>query len=935
MRATQGCGGAPVRQLWQHSLLALLCTAWLQRPPGLVRDSLAIPYWSADAYFLSQSSAKRPALGTSCILKQQCAPARIAAKSVLLPHKDADFQTPQMRQRHSSHLYLSNTDKNDSTQQQKRRQAFDLSTALFSAGLAFDAYVEPPSNSSRWERGSQGLQVAFVSAAYTRQLYKGLLELQIQQCTGLPPESEANAAEKLLSGSGVDACVLVAVVEGPWKEDVQMLEGEQYHTGVLDLSGAAHVTRSSTCWSSVDEAKAIASQKRNGIALPYYRPGKLWNNGATAVWPETEPPFYLYVQDPATARLVFTVLDDDKFGDGQAVGSTFRRLSELIPAAKKSSLQVVNELKQKVLAELQKTGSGGNDLDLIDQLMQKFAKTVDNSWHGKLPLTSKPRKRDKNSQILAGAAAGAAIAGPAGAAAGALLGNFYEGPVRGAIHMKIKYQPIPQQTIARKTYVVKGGMPGIDWGELYAKHQEKQREKIFPVHDTTVNAVIEETDGVEERNASKIGNPTLSDNETKEKYAPTRSAGDSLETSSPRSEGSDLEHCFFVSHQKTGATCAVYRSLEQKLIVVSFRGTCAPVDLVTDASLVQEAWVEGEDVDDQNIAKVHVGFRSSLNSIARRLKELILAVPAPGDNIADYDMLVTGHSLGGALATLFTADVGQYGIDAGRALPQLEPSEAWWKAVTNVFSFVSKNDGMGPVAREPPRPRSLRLYNFGSPRVGNVPFAEIFDALVDEGYIDQAYRIVNGEDVVARLPRSVNALVFGNINYDHVGTTVLLSQPEQTVDGSDTVEQKSLLWIEGESDDGQCPVRDGIMLSSPMAEGSLLSDLFEATRESLSSADEAERDQSNSLSAWTQKITSVAGKVTDRVKQMKASDLASVVGINKSFTDREFRIIQSFMQGKALAHHLEDEYYAGMGRATGYLARVGKDLIEIGGKVSV
>ena len=30
---------------------------------------------------------------------------------------------------------------------------FDLETALFCSGFAFDAYTEPPANSSRWERG--------------------------------------------------------------------------------------------------------------------------------------------------------------------------------------------------------------------------------------------------------------------------------------------------------------------------------------------------------------------------------------------------------------------------------------------------------------------------------------------------------------------------------------------------------------------------------------------------------------------------------------------------------------------------------------------------------------------------------------------------------------------------------------------------------------
>ena len=45
------------------------------------------------------------------------------------------------------------------------------------------------------------------------------------------------------------------------------------------------------------------------------------------------------------------------------------------------------------------------------------------------------------------------------------------------------------------------------------------------------------------------------------------------------------------------------------MIAVSFRGTCAPVDLVTDASLIQEPWVKGESQDDPNVPKVHVGFR--------------------------------------------------------------------------------------------------------------------------------------------------------------------------------------------------------------------------------------------------------------------------------------------------------------------------------------
>ena len=734
---------------------------------------------------------------------------------------------------------------------------FDLSSALLCAGLAFDAYVEPAANSSRWERGSGGLAVAYSSPAFTRALYKGLLEVTVSRVSGLP-STEAGTAEKLLSGGdGIDACVLVAVVEGQWQEDVEILEKEQFHEGVLDLGGASHVSRTSTCWSSVTQEKAKASQERNGRVLPYFVPSS-WGKGASAVWQEDEP-FYVYVQDPATARLVFTVLDDNKLRSGMAVGSTYKRLSDLVPEASYSSPdELVNAMKNQVVARLKRRGKANPE---TIQRMLSDPKQMAPKWVGELPLTSKPRKRDKNKQIMAAAAAGAYMAGPAGAAVGAVFANFYEGEVKGRIHLRLRYLPTVISKIPkRRTYRVKGGLPGVDWGSLYQKHRGSPDAKLM--------------------SADPLG---------------------------------DLEHCFFVSHEKTGATCAVYRSLEKKRIVVSFRGTCAPIDLLTDASLVQDAWVDGEDVSDQTIPKVHHGFRTSLNSISRRLKELILAVPN-GADIGEFDMYITGHSLGGALATLFTADIAEFGMDAGRALPQLEPAEPWWKGVARVVIGGDQGD---LESASPPRPKSLRLYNFGSPRVGNVAFSDLFERLQAEGKVDCAYRVVNGEDVVARLPRTVNGLVFGKINYDHVGQTVLVNAPSDDVKPQDA--KAISLWIEGVSNEKQCPIRDGASLSSPMAEGMLLKDLVEA----------ASATADSETQSWSERLSVVAGKVTERMKSVRASDLASILGIEQDFTEREVRLFQSLLQGKAVGHHLEDQYYAGMGCASGFVARVGEDVTEI------
>jgi hypothetical protein len=283
----------------------------------------------------------------------------------------------------------------------------------------------------------------------------------------------------------------------------------------------------------------------------------------------------------------------------------------------------------------------------------------------------------------------------------------------------------------------------------------------------------------------------------------------------------------------------------------------------------------------------------------------------------------------GALATLFTADVGEYGIDAGRGLPTMEESEPWWSSLASNF-FSSGQDKPEDIA--PPKPKTLKHYNFGSPRVGNDEFRQKFDSLVGNG-IDESYRIVNGQDVVARLPRTVNALGIVSVGYEHCGPTVLISNPDAKDDDEspDTAEApKPLLWIEGQSE-GECPVRDGTALRSPLAQGSLLGDIVSAVK-TKSSDDDSTGNKTGDKEDFLQK-GDVLSKFTDAVKgrmeTFTASDLASVVGIDKQFLARESKIIQSVLSGQALSHHMEDEYYAAMGRACGFIALVGDEIRSI------
>ena len=72
------------------------------------------------------------------------------------------------------------------------------------------------------------------------------------------------------------------------------------------------------------------------------------------------------------------------------------------------------------------------------------------------------------------------------------------------------------------------------------------------------------------------------------------------------------------------------------------------------------------------------------------------------------------------------------------------------------------------------------------------------------------------------------------------------------------------------------------------------------------------------------------GKLTsamkDRLASFEASDITSLVGIDKKFVERESNIIQSLISGEALSHHMEDQYYMAMGRSSGFVAKVGEDI---------
>ncbi len=129
------------------------------------------------------------------------------------------------------------------------------------------------------------------------------------------------------------------------------------------------------------------------------------------------------------------------------------------------------------------------------------------------------------------------------------------------------------------------------------------------------------------------------------------------------------------------------------IIVLAFRGTTTGVDWLTNVKffLVPSA-----------VGKVHTGFNAALNLVWEDIYDTVMSWKDKNQTL-----WVTGHSLGGALATLA------------------------------VDRFTEENVEL-----------VHGMYTFGQPRVGDTKFAENFDRKMKR----YAFRFVDDQDIVTKVP---------------------------------------------------------------------------------------------------------------------------------------------------------------------------------------
>jgi hypothetical protein len=167
--------------------------------------------------------------------------------------------------------------------------------------------------------------------------------------------------------------------------------------------------------------------------------------------------------------------------------------------------------------------------------------------------------------------------------------------------------------------------------------------------------------------------------------------------------------------------------LDVRAAFLVFRGTKTVADLHVDADHSQTGYLSPfGDV----WGKVDKGFFDLFKTMEPSVAAVLLALFAAGP-AAQRSLVITGHSLGSALATL--------------TVPL---------AVSLARRYGAK----------------VQQYNQASPRVGDPKFAAHFNALEAP-----TYRLVNIEDVVPTVPDPESKTILGTADYQHVGSQASFS----------------------------------------------------------------------------------------------------------------------------------------------------------------
>ncbi|KAL1548315.1 hypothetical protein AAHA92_16561 [Salvia divinorum] len=702
---------------------------------------------------------------------------------------------------------------------ENERPSFDINLAVILAGFAFEAYITPPDKTGRREMDAAKCQTVFLSESFVREIYDGQLFVKLKKGFNFPAMDPWGTSDPYvimqLDCQIVKSNVKWGTKEPKWNEefalnikqppihDLQVAAWDANLVAPHKRMGNSCINLENLCDGNSHEVlldlEGMGGGGKIEMEVNYKSFGKIDDEKKWWKIPLVTEFLEKHGLDPALKMFVGseTVQARDfvqfAFGQFKSLNDSYLQKDWFSGTKVTSDPDPdVKEKQSKLENNEGSTNKDSNDETLSDddvvnnvknyaeevqvvedsrtdkQFWKTLADTVNQNVVQKLGLPA-PEKMKwdefdllKNFGLLSREIAEASYVESGLATSNGQEADAKDGLESGGTQQTSSLADIKKitQDILRQTDSILGALMVVN----AAVSKLSNESGLIGKHEDTPVEVEEEVPGDEGSKSliSNQGGLTMTEEEAEEMRKLFSTAESAMEAwallanalGHPTFIKSEFEKICFLDNAESDTQVAIWRDLERRRLVVAFRGTEQTrwKDVVTDLMLVPTG-LNPERIggDSTNEVQVHSGFLSAYDSVRTRLITLIKQATGHRDDdstelLPTWHIYVTGHSLGGALATLLALEL------ASSQLAQY-----------------------GAIA--------VTMYNFGSPRVGNRRFAEIYNQKVKD-----SWRVINHRDIIPTVPRLMG--------YCHVAHPVYLAAGNQ----KDDMENLDVLEVGYEAD---------------------------------------------------------------------------------------------------------------------------------------
>ncbi|KAI3706200.1 hypothetical protein L6452_23781 [Arctium lappa] len=702
------------------------------------------------------------------------------------------------------------------------RPPFDINRAVVLAGFAFEAYTTPTENIGKSEVDAAGCQTVILSESFLREIYDGQLFVKLKKGYDFPAMDPWGTSDPYvvlqLDSQIVKSKVKWGTKEPTWNEELTLYIK---HPPTNDLQVAAWdanlVTPHKRMGNSSVNLESICDGNSHEVLVELEGMG-----GGGKVQLEVRFKSFDTIEEEKSWRIPFLA----EFLRNNGFDSTLRKVVGSEPIQARQFVEYAfGQLKSINDAYIQRDeSSNGDEYDGEDSRISRKLNSKSDIVQTDRPedsLISESNKKDEmnsdnNSSDIAQAFSTVTQTDASSQSDKDFWKTFADTINQNVVKQlglpapeKIKWEGfdllssigLQSQSIAEAGYIEAGlatpsGQDAVNDDKMTDTPTNSTLQSSFPDIKQVTQDLLRQTDSLfgalmvlnatvteltkdggllvksdtkedvtkEEQNApgylksekseSSFSEPVLDERKAEEMRALFSTAESAMEAwamlatslGHPSFIKSEFEKICFLDNPITDTQVAIWRDSARKRLVVAFRGTeqVRWKDLRTDLMLAP-AGLNPERMggDFKEEVQVHSGFLSAYDSVRTRIISLIKIATGYQDDGADqaskWHVYVTGHSLGGALATLLALELSS--------------------------SQLAKR---GTI--------SVTMYNFGSPRVGNKKFAEVYNEKVKD-----SWRVVNHRDIIPSIPRLMG--------YCHVAHPIYLAAG----DAENTLENIELL----------------------------------------------------------------------------------------------------------------------------------------------